>query len=112
VDMLLEKYSGFNFHKWKVKIQMHLMNKNLWGIVKGTEATSVDPNKLIEGKLVHAHTIQTGSKTRVRNQGCHHVCNVRGLGVCLQSVRRNVRTKYGILDCDDCSIASKRKQNH
>jgi hypothetical protein len=48
MEMSLEKYSGFNFHTWKVKIQMQLMNKNLWGIVKGTEATPADPNKLIE----------------------------------------------------------------
>jgi hypothetical protein len=27
---------------------MQLMNKNLWGIVKGTKAAPADPNKLIE----------------------------------------------------------------
>jgi hypothetical protein len=27
---------------------MQLMNKNLWGIVKGIEATPANPNKLIE----------------------------------------------------------------
>jgi hypothetical protein len=32
----------------KVKIQMQLMNKNLWGIVKGTEAEPTNPNKLIK----------------------------------------------------------------
>ena len=35
----LEKFNGLNFHTWKVKIQLHIMNKNLWGIVKGIEAT-------------------------------------------------------------------------
>jgi hypothetical protein len=50
MEMSLEKYSGFNFHTWKMKIQMKLMNKNLWGIVKGTKTTLVDPNKSIEWK--------------------------------------------------------------
>jgi hypothetical protein len=27
---------------------MQLMNKNLWGIVKGTEKSPIDPNKLLE----------------------------------------------------------------
>ena len=48
MEMSFEKYSGVNFHTWKVKIQMQLMNKNLWGIVKGTEATLVDLSTLIE----------------------------------------------------------------
>jgi hypothetical protein len=46
MEMSLEKYSGFNFHTWKVKIQMQLMNKNLWGIVKGTEAEPADPEQV------------------------------------------------------------------
>jgi hypothetical protein len=55
MEMPLEKYSGFNFHTWKVKIQMQLMNKSLWGIVKGTEQAprdpiKLDPNKLLEWK--------------------------------------------------------------
>jgi hypothetical protein len=29
---------------------MQLMNKNLWGIVKGTKVAPVDPNNLIEWK--------------------------------------------------------------
>jgi hypothetical protein len=48
MEMSLEKYSGFNFYMWKVKIHMQLMNKNLWGIVKRTKTTPADPNKLIE----------------------------------------------------------------
>lgn len=32
-----EKFNDINFHTWKVKIQMHLMNKGLWSIVKGTK---------------------------------------------------------------------------
>jgi hypothetical protein len=48
MDMPLEKYFGFNFHTWKVKIQMQLMNKNLWGIVKGIEKSLTNPNKLLE----------------------------------------------------------------
>jgi hypothetical protein len=48
MEISLEKYSGFNFHTWKVKIQMQLMNKNLSGIVKGSKAEPAGPNKLIE----------------------------------------------------------------
>jgi hypothetical protein len=48
MEMSLEKCSGFNFHTWKVKIQMQLMNKSLWRIFKGTEATPADRNNLIE----------------------------------------------------------------
>jgi len=46
----LEKYSWFNFNAWKVKIHMHLMNKNLWGIVKGIETTLGDLTKVLEWK--------------------------------------------------------------
>jgi hypothetical protein len=48
METSLEKYSCFNFHTWKVKILMQLMNKNPWGIVKGMEAKPADPNKLIK----------------------------------------------------------------
>jgi Mg2+/Co2+ transporter CorB len=50
MEMPLEKYLGFNFYKWKVKIHMQLMNKNLWEIIKGIEETPADLNKLIEWK--------------------------------------------------------------
>jgi hypothetical protein len=48
MEMTLEKYLDINFHTWKAKIQMQLMNKNLWRIVKGTEAEPANPNELIE----------------------------------------------------------------
>jgi hypothetical protein len=48
MEMPVREVLGFNFHTWKVKIQMQLMNKNLWGIVKGTEAELAYLNKLIE----------------------------------------------------------------
>ena len=48
MDMLLEKYYGFNFPTWKVKIQMQLLNENPWGIVKGTKTLLIDSNKLLE----------------------------------------------------------------
>jgi hypothetical protein len=48
MEMSLEKYSDFNFHLWKVKIQMQLMNKNPWKNVKGTKAALADPKTLIE----------------------------------------------------------------
>ena len=38
----LDKFNGINFHTWKVKMQMHLMNKGLWSVVKGTEKASAD----------------------------------------------------------------------
>ena len=44
----MEKFNGFNFHTWKVKIQMHLMNKGVWIIVKGTEKAPSDPRLLVE----------------------------------------------------------------
>lgn len=44
----LEKFNGLNFHIWKVKIQMQLMNKNLWGIINGNEKSPTDPNKWLE----------------------------------------------------------------
>ena len=44
----MEKFNGNNFHKWKVKVQMHLMNISLWSIVKGTEQDSTDPILLVE----------------------------------------------------------------
>ena len=44
----MEKFNGNNFHKWKVKVQMHLMNISLWSIVKGTEQDSTNPILLVE----------------------------------------------------------------
>ena len=44
----MEKFNGNNFHTWKVKFQMHLMNIGLWSIVKGTEQDSTDPILLVE----------------------------------------------------------------
>jgi hypothetical protein len=46
----LKKLNVINFHTWKVKIQMQLMNKNLWGIVKGTKAEPTETKQLIEWK--------------------------------------------------------------
>lgn len=45
--MVLDKFSGLNFPLWKVKIQLQLMNKNLWGIVNGSEATPTDAKELL-----------------------------------------------------------------
>jgi hypothetical protein len=47
-NITLEKFNGFNFHTWKVKIQLQMMHRNLWGIVKGTEKAPTDPRQLIE----------------------------------------------------------------
>lgn len=47
-NIALEKFNGFNFHTWKVKVQLQMMHKNLWGIVKGTEKAPTDPRQLIE----------------------------------------------------------------
>jgi hypothetical protein len=44
----MDKFDGNNFHTWKVKIQMHLMNRGLWSIVKGTEQAPNDPRVLVE----------------------------------------------------------------
>ena len=44
----MEKFNGNNFHTWKVKFQMHLMNRGLWSIVKGTEQAPTDPKLLVE----------------------------------------------------------------
>ena len=46
----MEKFDGNNFHTWKVRIQMHLMNRGLWSIVKGTEQAPNDPRLLVEWK--------------------------------------------------------------
>lgn len=48
MEILLDKYSGFNFHTWRIKIQMQLMNKNLWGIVSGKEKLPTNANKFLE----------------------------------------------------------------
>jgi hypothetical protein len=50
MEMSLEKYFGFNFHTWKVKSQMQLINKSLWGIVKWTEQARRDLVKLLKWK--------------------------------------------------------------
>jgi hypothetical protein len=63
MEMSLEKYSGLNFYTWKEKIQMQLMNTSFWRVVKATEATPANTNKLIKYKIVHAHIIKTRSKT-------------------------------------------------
>ena len=47
-NITLEKFNGFNFHTWKVKIQLQMMRRNLWGIVKGIEKAPTDPRQLIE----------------------------------------------------------------
>ena len=44
----MEKFNGNNFRTWKVKVQMHLMNRGLWSIVKGTELAPTDPRLLVE----------------------------------------------------------------
>ena len=44
----LEKFNGFNFHTWKVKIQLQMMSRNLWSIVKGTERVPTDVRQLNE----------------------------------------------------------------
>jgi len=48
MEIPLEKFKGGNFHTWKVKIQMQLMIKNLWRIVKGIEITPTKHSKLID----------------------------------------------------------------
>ena len=48
MEIPLEKYFEFNFHTWKVKIHVQLMNKNLCGIVKGAEKSPTNQNKLLE----------------------------------------------------------------
>jgi len=47
-SLLMEKFDGNNFYTWKVKVQMHLMNRGLWSIVKGTEQAPNDPRLLVE----------------------------------------------------------------
>ena len=42
------KFNGNNFHTWKVKVQMHLVTRGLWSIVKGTEQDSTNPILLVE----------------------------------------------------------------
>jgi hypothetical protein len=49
-SLLMEKFDGNNFYTWKVKVQMHLMNRGLWSIVKGTEQAPNDPKLLVEWK--------------------------------------------------------------
>ena len=44
----IRKIFWLQLHTWKVKIQMQLMNKRLWGIVNGTITLLTDPNKLLE----------------------------------------------------------------
>ena len=44
--LTLENFNGNNFHTWKVKIQLQMMHKNLWGIVDGTEIQPTDPARL------------------------------------------------------------------
>lgn len=47
-SITLEKFTGLNFHTWKVKIELHMMNRNLWGIVKGTKKAPTNARQLIE----------------------------------------------------------------
>ena len=52
-----EKFNGHNFHIWKVEIQLHLMSKNLWGIVKGIETEPTQPPaRVVEWKNRDNHT--------------------------------------------------------
>jgi hypothetical protein len=44
----MEKFNGFNFNTWKIKIRMHLMNRGVWRVVKGTEQAPSDPRPLVE----------------------------------------------------------------
>jgi hypothetical protein len=46
----MEKFDGNNFHTWKVKFQMHLMNRGLWSIVKGTNKHLVIQDFLLNDK--------------------------------------------------------------
>jgi len=48
MEIPYEKYSDQNFHTWKVKLQMQLINKNLWEIVEGTEQSPTNSNKNME----------------------------------------------------------------
>lgn len=34
---LVDKFDGTNFHLWKVRMQMYLLDKDLWRIVDGSE---------------------------------------------------------------------------
>ena len=43
---MLGKFNGNNFYNWKLKIQLFLLTKNLWGIVDGSETTLTDPTLL------------------------------------------------------------------
>ena len=47
-SIALEKFNGLNFHTWKVKIQLEMMSRNLWSIVKGIEKTPTDARHLVE----------------------------------------------------------------
>ena len=50
MEFPLQKFNGHNFHTWKLKIQLHLMSKNLWGIVKGIESEPTQPRRVVELK--------------------------------------------------------------
>ena len=43
----LNKFNGINIYTWKVKIQMHLMNRGLWSSVKGTKKDHTDAKILV-----------------------------------------------------------------
>ena len=47
-SIALEKFNGLNFHTWKVKIQLQMMSRNLWSIVKGIERAPIDARQLNE----------------------------------------------------------------
>jgi len=41
---LVDKFDGTNFHLWKIRMQMYLLDKDLWKIVDGskTRPTTTD----------------------------------------------------------------------
>ena len=55
MEFPLQKFNGHNFHTWKVKIQLHLTSKNLWGIVKGIESEPTQPPIVVELKNRYNH---------------------------------------------------------
>ena len=56
MEFPLQKFNGHNFHTWKVKIQLHLTSKNLWGIVKGIETEPTQPlARVVEWKNKDNH---------------------------------------------------------
>src|SRR5579871_1724698 len=70
----IEKLDSNNYHSWKFKVRMVLIDKELWGVVCGDEPKPTDPDDLAEWRIKDQKALATIALT-VKDSEHIHISN-------------------------------------